>query len=64
MSRGMALASVIVWVAVQGLWLSEAYQLEFMGKNVFFGLWMRGLVYVAGNCWVLGVVMNAYKKKT
>ena len=51
-----------VWAGVQGLWLSEAYQLEFMGRNVFLGLWLRGLIYVVGNCWVLGSVMQSYKK--
>ncbi|KAF9053902.1 glycosyltransferase family 50 protein [Hymenopellis radicata] len=62
MSRRKGLALVTVWAAVQGLWLSEGYQLEFMGKNVFFSLWARGLVYVVGNCWVLSGIMDAYKK--
>ncbi|KAF8212051.1 GPI mannosyltransferase 1 [Mycena galopus ATCC 62051] len=49
-----------VWVATQALWLGEAYKLEFLGENVFFGLWVRGLIYVVGNCWVLAGIMDGY----
>lgn len=62
MSRWKGFALVTVWATVQGLWLSEGYQLEFMGSNVFFNLWVRGLIYVVGNCWVLSGIMDAYKK--
>lgn len=61
MSLRRAVACVVVWAATQGLWLSEAYKLEFLGENVYFGLWMRGLVYVVGNCWVLVQIMKAYR---
>jgi phosphatidylinositol glycan class M len=61
MSLQRAVACIIVWAATQGLWLSEAYKLEFLGENVYFGLWMRGLVYVVGNCWVLVQIMKAYR---
>ncbi|KAF5330554.1 hypothetical protein D9619_005315 [Psilocybe cf. subviscida] len=60
MSRAKIIACVAVWVGTQALWLSHAYQLEFLGKNVYFGLWVRGLVYVVGNCWVLAEIMEAY----
>jgi len=49
-----------VWIGTQALWLAEAYKLEFLGDNVFFGLWVRGLVYVAGHAWVLGTIMSGY----
>ncbi|KAF7338151.1 GPI mannosyltransferase 1 [Mycena venus] len=55
-----AIAYIAVWVITQALWLNEAYNLEFLGQNVFFGLWVRGLVYVVGNCWVLGGIMEGY----
>ena len=51
-----------LWIGTQALWLSEAYKLEFLGQNVFFGLWVRGLLYVAGNCWVLAGIMEAYTR--
>ncbi|KAJ7510049.1 glycosyltransferase family 50 protein [Mycena galericulata] len=60
MSRWNAVAHIGVWVGTQALWLYEAYKLEFLGQNVFFALWVRGLVYVVGNCWVLGGVIEAY----
>ena len=58
MKRALILAAV--WVATQALWLAEAYKLEFLGENVFFGLWIRSLIYVVGNCWVLAGIMRAY----
>ena len=61
LSRSQALMCVGVWIGTQALWLSEAYKLEFLGQNVFFGLWMRGLFYVIGNCWVLVQIMGAYR---
>ncbi|KAJ7273304.1 glycosyltransferase family 50 protein [Mycena rebaudengoi] len=60
LSRTQAAAYLGVWTGTQALWLAEAYKLEFLGDNVFLGLWVRGLVYVAGNCWVLAGVMDAY----
>ncbi|KAG6833092.1 hypothetical protein H0H87_011503 [Tephrocybe sp. NHM501043] len=55
-----ALTYGAVWVGTQALWLAEAYRLEFLGQNVFFGLWVRSLVYVIGNAWVLGGIMGDY----
>ncbi|KAH9857148.1 glycosyltransferase family 50 protein [Lenzites betulinus] len=60
MTTRRALTLGAVWIGTQALWLSEAYKLEFLGQNVFFGLWVRGLVYVVGNCWVLAGIMHAY----
>ena len=55
-----AAAYLGVWAGTQVLWLSEAYRLEFLGQNVFLGLWARSLVYVVGNCWVLAGIMDSY----
>ncbi|KAJ7271962.1 glycosyltransferase family 50 protein [Mycena haematopus] len=63
-SRWNAVAYVGVWVATQALWLYEAYKLEFLGQNVFLGLWVRGLIYIAGNCWVLAGIMDGYTMLT
>ncbi|KAJ6623477.1 glycosyltransferase family 50 protein [Mycena sp. CBHHK59/15] len=62
--RRNVIAYLGVWVGTQALWLREAYKLEFLGHNVFFGLWMRGLIYVVGNCWVLVGIMEGYKERS
>ena len=49
-----------VWFGTQALWLAEAYKLEFLGQNVFLGLWVRSLLYVVGNAWVLAGIMGDY----
>ena len=51
-----------MWVGTQALWLAEAYKLEMLGDDVFFTLWVRGLFYVVGNCWVLIQVINGYDR--
>jgi phosphatidylinositol glycan class M len=53
----------VVWAGTQGLWLAEAYKLEFLGQNVFVALWIRGLIYVIGNCWIIAGVMDSYEAK-
>ena len=50
-----------MWIGTQALWLSEAYKLEFLGENVFFGLWVRSLIYLLGHAWVLAGIMDCYK---
>ncbi|KJA26980.1 glycosyltransferase family 50 protein [Hypholoma sublateritium FD-334 SS-4] len=64
LSRTKIALYTVVWVGTQALWLAEAYRLEFLGENVFFGLWARGLVYVVGNCWVLVGIMDGYRGRT
>ncbi|KAF5358026.1 hypothetical protein D9756_001490 [Leucocoprinus leucothites] len=61
MSRLKVVACIAMWAGVQGLWLSEAYKLEFLGQDVFLSLWFRGLIYVLGNAWVLIAIMESYK---
>ncbi|KAI6118830.1 glycosyltransferase family 50 protein [Pisolithus croceorrhizus] len=54
----------VVWFGTQALWLAEAYRLEFLGENVHFGLWLRGLTYLAGHAWVLAKVIDDYTMNT
>ncbi|KZP12570.1 glycosyltransferase family 50 protein [Athelia psychrophila] len=61
-STTRATCLLLVWVGTQALWLAEAYKLEFLGADVFYGLWVRSLVYVAGGAWVLGGIMSGYGK--
>jgi phosphatidylinositol glycan class M len=53
-------AMLAAWAGAQGLWLAEGYNLEFLGKNAFMGLWARGCAYVGLNTWVLGEIVRAY----
>jgi phosphatidylinositol glycan class M len=50
-----------VWAGTQALWLEGAYRLEFLGEDMFLGLWIRSLLWVVGNAWVLAGVMNGYR---
>ncbi|KZV75540.1 glycosyltransferase family 50 protein [Peniophora sp. CONT] len=60
-SAGKGIACAAVWFATQALWLSQAYRLEFLGEEVYYNLWVCGVVYVSGNAWVLGAILDAYK---
>jgi len=63
MTKTRAATCTVVWAGTQAFWLIEAYKLEFLGQNVFVALWMRGLLYVIGNCWIIVQVMDAYEAK-
>ncbi len=60
MTTRRAVLCGLVWIGTQALWLSEAYKLEFLGENVFYALWIRGLIYVIGHSWVLAEIMDSY----
>ena len=60
-TRRRALQLAGMWIGTQALWLSEAYKLEFLGENVFFGLWARSVVYLLGHAWVLAGIMECYE---
>lgn len=50
------------WALVQGLWLSQAYLLEFQAQDVFVRVWLASLVYVAGNVWVMERLLDAWRR--
>jgi phosphatidylinositol glycan class M len=42
----LAVASIFVlWLVAQIIWLFTAFQLEFKGENVFFRLWIAGILF-------------------
>lgn len=48
-----------LWVATQGAWLQQGYQLEFLGVSTFFpGLWLSALAFFLVNCWLLGIIVT------
>lgn len=59
-TSGRQLFWLALWIGSQALWLGEAYQLEFLGGEVFRGVWARGLVYVGSHTWVLGQLIEGY----
>lgn len=57
-SPRLGLTAAVLWAATQGLWLQQAYQLEFLGKSTFYpGLFGAGLAFFAVNCWILGIMV-------
>ncbi|KAG0242511.1 hypothetical protein BGX31_000218 [Mortierella sp. GBA43] len=51
MSQGKNM--LIGWVVTQGLWLSQAYNLEFLGLNTFWNLFLASGLMFATNVWIL-----------
>ncbi|KAI1772591.1 glycosyltransferase family 50 protein [Hypoxylon cercidicola] len=55
----LGLSALALWVATQGMWLQQAYQLEFLGQSTFFpGLWAASLAFFLVNCWILGIFVG------
>ncbi|KAI1407581.1 glycosyltransferase family 50 protein [Hypoxylon sp. FL1857] len=55
----LGLFALALWVATQGLWLQQAYNLEFLGLSTFVpGLWTSSLAFFLVNCWILGVIIG------
>ncbi|KAK3347996.1 PIG-M-domain-containing protein [Neurospora tetraspora] len=57
--KRMGVAALGLWVLGQGLWLQQAFELEFLGRSTFLpGLWMASLGFFVMNCWILGVIVG------
>jgi len=55
----LGLAAAVLWVATQGLWLQQGFQLEFLGKSTFLpGLWVASLLFFLTNTWILGIIVS------
>lgn len=55
----LGVTALVLWVASQGAWLQQGYELEFLGKSTFFpGLWLSSLGFFLVNCWILGIIIN------
>lgn len=57
------IVALLLWVAGQGLWLSEGFKLEFLGQNSFVpGLWGSSLAFYLVNVWIIGIVITDIRR--
>ncbi|KAK2590842.1 GPI mannosyltransferase 1 [Conoideocrella luteorostrata] len=55
----VGIPALTLWIASQGAWLQQGYQLEFVGLSTFFpGLWLSSLGFFLVNCWILGIIIR------
>ncbi|WPH02234.1 GPI mannosyltransferase 1-like protein [Acrodontium crateriforme] len=54
----LGITALVAWIAGQGLWLQQGFELEFLGKSTFVpGLWFAGAIFFLINCWILGIIV-------
>lgn len=51
---------LLVWIASQALWLSQAYLLELKGQDVWLRVWLAGVLWLGSNAWILSQVLQAW----
>ncbi|KAH7027790.1 PIG-M-domain-containing protein [Microdochium trichocladiopsis] len=57
----LGLPALLLWIATQGAWLSQGYNLEFLGLSTFLpGLWLSSLAFFLVNCWILGIIVGDF----
>jgi phosphatidylinositol glycan class M len=58
-NKRLGLCALALWIASQGLWLQQGFQLEFLGQSTFVpGLWLASLGFFLVNCWILGIIIG------
>lgn len=61
--KWIGLPALALWIAGQGLWLQQGYQLEFLGNSTFIpGLWVACLAFHAVNVWIAGVLVDDVRR--
>lgn len=59
-STAGGVTTLVVWIASQALWLSQAYLLELRAQDTFLATWAAGLAFLASQTWVLVAVLDAW----
>lgn len=55
-----ALGIFAVWTAAQLNWLWWAYNLEFLGRNMYFQVWLGSLFFLAANAWAIAQCIQGH----
>ncbi|XP_043279564.1 GPI mannosyltransferase 1 [Venturia canescens] len=56
------LASTTFWLIAQGIWLFDAYLLEFQGLNTFHRIWLDGILFFIVNLKILYDMIKYYER--
>ncbi|WWD10027.1 hypothetical protein V865_008160 [Kwoniella europaea PYCC6329] len=60
MTRTKTITLIALWVIGQAIWLSMAYQLEFLAGQVFLWVWAAGLGLFGVSIWIIGEILDGY----
>ncbi|KAI1727618.1 mannosyltransferase (PIG-M) domain-containing protein [Ditylenchus destructor] len=60
-STRKAILLTVIWFVAQGLWLLPAYLFEFQGWNSLLWIWAASLLFLATNCYIMGVLIQNYR---
>jgi hypothetical protein len=58
----VGVAAAVGWLGAMGLWLLQAYRLEFLGHHVFLEVWVASLVFQAASVLVIALIVFAANK--
>lgn len=58
-NKKLGMTALLLWVATQGAWLQQGFNLEFLGKSTFTpGLWLASQAFFLTNAWILGIIVS------
>lgn len=63
LSKKQGIFLIVVELLSQALWLNFAYQLEFLGQNTFFIIWIAGIVFFLTHILVMTQIMRYHQPR-